>query len=291
MRIARRTFLKSCAAIGAATALPAQAREGAPAIDGFGVLVDTTKCLGCRTCEAACAEANGLPAPDAMGDDAIFATRRTTAPDRFTVVNKAQGGGEDRYAKSQCLHCLVPACASACPVKALDKTPEGPVVYHEDRCIGCRYCMVACPFDVPKYQYDRAVPYVRKCTMCAGRVASGGKPACVENCPAEALTFGKRSELLAEAKRRVYAPGSAYVPEIFGEHEAGGTSWMYISDRPLKDFGLPADVGDRPRFDTTRGALGAVPFVITLWPPLLMGLYTASRRRDEQETKEEKDHE
>ena len=291
MRIARRTFLKSCAAIGAAAALPAQAREEGPAIDGLGVLVDTTKCLGCRTCEAACAEANGLPAPDAMGDDAIFATRRATAPDRFTVVNKAQGGGEDRYAKSQCLHCLVPACASACPVKALDKTPEGPVVYHEDRCIGCRYCMVACPFDVPKYQYDRTVPYVRKCTMCAGRVASGGKPACVENCPAEALTFGKRSELLAEAKRRVYAPGSTYVPEIFGEHEAGGTSWMYISDRPLKDFGLPADVGDHPRFDTTRGALGAVPFVITLWPPLLMGLYTASRRRDEQEIKEEKDHE
>ncbi|HEX4824107.1 MAG TPA: 4Fe-4S dicluster domain-containing protein [Candidatus Polarisedimenticolaceae bacterium] len=289
MRIARRTFLKSCAAIGAAgaaSALPASARETAPVPDGAGVLVDTTKCLGCRTCEAACAEANGLAAPEAMGDDAIFATHRTTSPGQFTVVNKAQGGGEDRYAKSQCLHCLVPACASACPVKALDKTEAGPVVYHEDRCIGCRYCMVACPFDVPKYQYDRAIPYVRKCTMCATRLAKGGKPACVENCPAEALTFGKRSELLAEAKRRIYAPGSTYVPEIFGEHDAGGTSWMYIADRPLSDFGLPRDVGDETRFDKTRGALGAVPFVITLWPPLLMGLYTASRRRDE-----ENDHE
>jgi Fe-S-cluster-containing dehydrogenase component len=261
MHIARRTFLKSCAvlgATGAASALSSSASTGAQdsaAPDGLGVLVDTTKCLGCRTCEAACAEANGLPEPKDMGDDAVFAHHRTTAPDQFTVVNKAQGGGEDRYAKSQCLHCIVPACASACPVKALDKTPEGPVVYHADRCIGCRYCMIACPFDVPKYQYDRAVPYVRKCTMCPGRLAEGKPPACVENCPAEALTFGKRSELLAEARRRVYAPESKYVPEIFGENEAGGTSWMYIADRPIAEFGLPTDVGDRPRFDTTRGAL------------------------------------
>jgi hypothetical protein len=154
--------------------------------------------------------------------------------------------------------------------------------------------MIACPFDVPKYQYDKAVPYVRKCTMCPSRLAEGKPPACVENCPSGALQFGKRSELLAEARKRVYAPGSKYHPAIFGEHEAGGTSWMYIADRPLSDFGLPTDVGDRPGYDTTRGALGAVPFVVTLWPPLLMGLYTASQRRDEvaaAEAREEKDHE
>ena len=290
MRIGRRFFLKSCAAITAASAarsLQASAPEStetASGRDGLGVLVDTTQCIGCRSCEAACAEANGLPEPERLGDETIFATRRETSERQFTVVNQAEGVGEPRYAKRQCLHCVVPACASACPVKALDKTASGPVIYHADRCIGCRYCMVACPFGVPKYEYDKTVPYVRKCTMCPGRLAEGKPPACVANCPAGALQFGKREDLLAEARKRVYAPGSKYVPHIFGEHEAGGTSWMYIADRPLTDFGLPADLGDRSYYENTRGALGAVPFVITLWPPLLMGLYAARKS-------EEKDHE
>jgi hypothetical protein len=142
--------------------------------------------------------------------------------------------------------------------------------------------MIACPFGVPKYEYDKTVPYVRKCNLCAGRLAEGKPPACVESCPGGALQFGKREELLAEAKRRIHADGSKYVPHVFGEHEAGGTSWMYIADRPLQDFGLPADVGDRPYYETTKGALGAVPFVITLLPPLLMGLY-AARKGEEQD--------
>jgi Fe-S-cluster-containing dehydrogenase component len=291
MLIGRRVFLKSCAALtaaGAASALPASqspAAETTSARDGFGVLVDTTQCLGCRSCEAACAEANGLPEPERMGDEAVFTTHRETGERQFTVVNKAKGEGEAAYAKSQCMHCIVPACASACPVKALDKTDAGPVVYHEDRCIGCRYCMISCPFGVPKYEYDKAIPYVRKCSMCAGRLAEGKSPACVENCPGGALQFGKRTELLAEAKKRVFAPGSKYVPHVYGESEAGGTSWMYIADRPFSDFGMPSDVADRSYYENTRGALGAVPFVMTLWPPLLMGLY-AARKRDE-----EKDHE
>jgi Fe-S-cluster-containing dehydrogenase component len=291
MRIGRRVFLKSCAALtatGAAAALPAsesdRAAAAASARDGFGVLVDTTRCIGCRSCEIACAEANRLPEPERLGEDAVFSSHRDTSPRQLTVVNQARGPGEARYAKTQCLHCVVPACASACPVKALDKTPAGPVVYHEDRCIGCRYCMIACPYGVPKYEYDRAVPYVRKCTMCASRLAEGKIPACVENCPGGALQFGKRDELLAEARRRVYAPNSTYEPHIYGETEAGGTSWMYIADRPLSDFGLPDDVAGGSYFESTRGALGAVPFVITLWPPLLMGLYAARKR-------EETDHE
>ena len=291
MLIGRRFFLKSCAALtaaGAASSLPASQPapgETPEARDGFGVLVDSTQCLGCRSCEVACAEAHGFPEPERLGDEAIFATHRETEVKRFTVVNKATGDGEDRYAKSQCMHCVVPACASACPVKALDKTLDGPVVYHEDRCIGCRYCMISCPFGVPKYEYDKAVPYVRKCDLCAPRLAEGKPPACVANCPAGALQFGKRSELLAEARRRVYAPGSKYVPHIYGENEAGGTSYLYIADRPFSAFGLPKDVGDRAYFENTRGALGAVPLVMTLWPPLLMGLF-AARSRDE-----EKDHE
>jgi len=290
MRIGRRFFLKSCAALGAAgaaSALPASqpaSSETTAGQDGFGVLVDTTQCLGCRSCETACAESNGLPEPERVGDETIFAKHRETSQSQFTVVNQAKGEGEARYAKTQCLHCVVPACASACPVKALDKTEAGPVIYHEDRCIGCRYCMIACPFGVPKYEYDKAIPYVRKCTMCTARLAEGKPPACVESCPGGALQFGKREDLLAKARKRVFAPDSKYVPHIFGEHEAGGTSWMYIADRPLSEFGLPEDVGDRSFFENTRGALGVVPLVITLWPPLLMGLYAARKG-------EEKDHE
>ena len=194
MRLARRGFLKA-AAVGAVGLAPA-ARGAAAAVahvsteDGVGVLVDTTLCIGCRSCESACAEANGLPEPASLGDDAIFATHRSTGPEIFTVVNMAKSEGseqEPRYAKTQCLHCLEPACASACPVKALEKTPEGPVVYHPERCMGCRYCMIACPFGVPKYQYDRPIPYVRKCTMCASRQAEGKQPGvrrCVpDGCP------------------------------------------------------------------------------------------------------------
>lgn len=281
MNLDRRRFFKTCAAIGAgavaAKATDAGARTGHLRPDTLAVLVDTTQCIGCGACESACAKQNGNPEPPAMPDDA---RPRDTTPAQFTVVQKAPGEGSD-FAKKSCLHCLVPACASACPVKALDKTEAGPVVYHADRCIGCRYCMVACPFGMPKYEYDKAVPFVRKCTMCPDRLADGKPPACVEACESGALTFGKRSELLAEAQKRIHAEGSTYQKAIYGEHEAGGTSVLYIGSRPMKDFGLPDDVGDRPAYERTASALGAVPLIATLWPPLLMGLYAVSSRREE----------
>jgi Fe-S-cluster-containing dehydrogenase component len=278
----RRLFLKSAGAAG--LALAAAPAHAARALDpnSPAVLVDTTRCIGCRGCEAACAEANGLPEPPEPPGD-IFATRREASTTQFTVVNRGSvaSNGDERFAKTQCLHCLSPGCASACPVRALEKTPEGPVVYHADRCIGCRYCMVACPFGVPKYEYQKAVPYVRKCTFCYERQVRGLKPACVEACPAEALSFGTRSTLLLEAKRRVFAPDSGYVPHVYGEHESGGTSWLYISDVPLESLGLRTDVSDVAPSERTDGALSAVPVVMTLWPPLLMGLYAfAHERRD-----------
>lgn len=285
MKIGRRFFLKTAAVLGAGglagrTSASTQ-RDRAEAFAGAkAVLVDTTRCIGCGSCEAACAEANHLPEPDGS---------RTTGPDRFTAVKKSPekgGDGEDRYAKTQCLHCLVPACASACPVRALDKSPDGPVTYDPSVCIGCRYCMVACPFGVPKYQYDKAVPYVRKCTFCAERQADGKLPACVEACPMGALTSGTRAELLAEARERIRNEPDRYTDRIYGETEAGGTSWLYLSDRPFREFGFPETVSDRPSFELTRGALGAVPLILTLWPPLLMGMYAASKARAEEESHE-----
>jgi hypothetical protein len=141
--------------------------------------------------------------------------------------------------------------------------------------------MVVCPFGVPKYEYDKALPYVRKCTFCVERQAKGLPPACTEVCPTGALTFGKRADLLMEARRRVYGSPGRYIPEIFGEEEAGGTSWLYISDVPFASLGLPANVEKRSYPEMASGALSVVPFVVTLWPPLLMGLYTFSKRRSE----------
>ncbi len=289
MNLNRRNLLKIAGAAGAAAgasfagrALASASTRGA-ARDAVGVLVDTTKCVGCRACEAACSEANALAAPEQPGDDAVFAARRRTGPTHLTVVNKSttkSPSGEDRYAKTQCMHCVTPACASGCVVKALEKTAAGPVVYHEDRCLGCRYCMIACPFGVPKYEYTKAAPLVRKCTFCAARQAKGLPPACTDACPSGALTFGKRTDLLEEAKTRIYQNPTKYVHEIYGESEAGGTSWLYISDVPFTSLALPDDIEKKSYPEMADGALSVVPFIVTLWPPLLMGLYTFSKSRD-----------
>ena len=286
MKLDRRTFFK-VAGVTAAGLVPASAEAAnvVPSKDAMGVLVDTTRCIGCRGCEAACAEANGLPYTEPLPGADVFAQWREKGPDAFTVVNRSRFPGRDgaeRYAKTQCLHCVDPACASACPVRALEKTASGAVVYHAERCMGCRYCMVSCPFDVPKYQYDRAIPYVRKCTFCAERQAEGRPPACTEACPAEALLFGKREDLLEIAKTRIYQNPDAYVHRVYGEREAGGTSWLYITDVPFESLGLPA-VAEEPYPTFARGALAAVPFVMTLWPPVLMGLYAVAKGRTEGE--------
>jgi NAD-dependent dihydropyrimidine dehydrogenase PreA subunit len=160
------------------------------------------------------------------------------------------------------------------------------VTYNGSRCLGCRYCMLSCPFDVPKFEYDDPTPYVKKCTFCAERQAKGLKPACTEVCPSGALTFGKRSELLEEAKTRVYQNPTQYVHHVYGEHEAGGTSWLYVSDVPLEKLGLPAGVEEKPYPELAATALGAVPMILTLWPPILMGLRAITRRPDEHQGQE-----
>jgi formate dehydrogenase iron-sulfur subunit len=288
MNLNRRNLIKIAGATGAGAALTggalASATTHGAAKNAVGVLVDTTRCVGCRGCEAACSEANALAAPEKPGDDAVFAARRRTGPTSFTVVNRSTAkspAGEERYAKTQCMHCVTPACASGCVVKALEKTASGPVVYHEDRCLGCRYCMIACPFGVPKYEYTKAAPLVRKCTFCAARQEKGLPPACTDACPSGALTFGKRADLLEEARTRIYQNPSKYVHEIYGEDEAGGTSWLYISDVSSASLTLPQDVVKKSYPEMADGALSAVPFIVTLWPPLLMGLYTFSKRRDD----------
>ncbi len=284
MQIGRRKLLQVAATTAAAAAVggAARAAEGAPAPqDGVGMLVDTTLCVGCRACEAACAEANQLPEPP--GDEAL-ATRRDTSETAFTVVNRTEKApGIYRHAKKQCMHCLAPACASACPVRAMNKLASGPVVYDPERCMGCRYCMLACPFDVPKYEYGSNTPRVRKCSFCAERQARGEKPACAEVCPSGALTFGKRSDLLEAAKTRIYTNPDRYLHRVYGENEAGGTSWMYLTDVEPELLALKGGVPGKAYPELVSGALAAPPLVMTLWPPLLMGLYAFARRRGDGE--------
>ena len=288
MKLSRRNFLKVAGVTGSVglVGLPTRANGAmslaseTPGETERAVLVDTTLCVGCRGCEAACAEANKLPDPPS--DEKVFSELRSTSPTAFTVVNRIDNpkNGKPRFAKKQCMHCVEPACASACPVRALDKQPTGPVSYNGDRCMGCRYCMVACPFGIPKYQYASNNPLVRKCTFCAARQAEGKAPACTSVCPSGALTFGTRGELLKEARRRVFGNPGKYVEHIYGEREAGGTNWMYISDVRIEELGFARNVGDASYPQLVKGALGVPPFVMTLWPPLLMGIYAFSHRKN-----------
>jgi len=297
MAISRRKFLGSLgAAIGAGTTGTLTKAYGASNkhFDGYpgssGVLHDTTKCIGCRKCEQACNKVNDLPQPEKPFEDlSVLDQKRRTQADAYTVVNQFQAQ-EKVFVKKQCNHCLEPACASACFVKALKKTPEGPVVYDASLCVGCRYCMVACPFEVPAYEYDKVLtPKVTKCTMCAPRLKEGKLPGCVEACPREALIFGKRETLLKIAKSRIQKYPDQYIDHVYGEHEMGGTSWLYLSGQPFGSIGMREDLGTTSAPELTAGPLSAVPIVVGLWPVLLTGVYAISKRKDKIAKEEKED--
>ena len=154
-------------------------------------------------------------------------------------------------------------------------------MYDSDLCVGCRYCMVACPFEIPAYEYDKVLtPRVTKCTMCAPRLKEGKLPGCVEACPREALIFGKRESLLKIARARIQKYPEKYVDHVYGEHEMGGTSWLYLSGQPFATIGMREDLGTTSAPELTSGPLSAVPIVVGLWPVLLTGVYAISKRKD-----------
>jgi formate dehydrogenase iron-sulfur subunit len=253
--------------------------------DSLGILFDSMLCIGCRKCEAGCNKVNGLPLPDQPFDDlTVLNKKRRTDTRTYTVVNHydpPQGIKTPLFRKIQCNHCLEPACASACFVNAFTKTKQGSVVYDASVCVGCRYCMIACPFEIPTYEYDKALtPRIRKCTMCHPRVVEGKLPGCVEICPNEALSFGKRKDLIKIARERIRKYPDRYVDHIYGEHEMGGTSWLYLSGVPFKALGMREDLGVTPAPELTAGALSVVPMVAGLWPVLLTGLYAVSKRKE-----------
>ncbi len=293
MSTSRRGFLKLAGAVGVAGVVGPRAARAAPtqrvSQDWMGLLTDIGLCVGCRKCEWACKDANGLPNTlpiEAYEDTSVFERNRRTDPENFTVVNRyspANTGENPVDVKTQCMHCFEPACASACLVAAFTKTPQGPVLYNEDVCIGCRYCMVACPFSIPTFTYDDPYhPAIRKCTMCFDKIAQeGGLPACAKICPKEAITFGKRSDLLRLAREKITHNPGKYVDHIYGEHEVGGTCWLYVSPQPFEELGFRTDLGTTPYPELTKSFLSSVPLVLTIWPALLMGAYAFTQRREE----------
>lgn len=286
-KFSRRSLLKGVLAAAAST-LSMQPFKKASAHDfqGYesnrGVLVDLSRCIGCRSCEAACSREHGLASPDEPPENYQLLEQpkqELRRPDQnaFTVVNSYESALYDHplFKKVQCNHCLEPACLTACFVNAYTKTPEGAVIYDANVCVGCRTCMVACPFSIPAFRYDSAFQaQIMKCNFCFdSRLSKDKPPACVEACPMEALTFGNRNELLRVARKRIDDGSGKYQHTIYGEFEAGGTSWLYISPVPFEQAGFDLQVPRQPIIHYVKDFLAVVPMVLTIWPGLFTGIY------------------
>jgi len=278
MNLERRDFLKVLS-VGALTAgnvssVLANIRKTLSP-DAVGILYDGTICIGCKACEAACKKYNDMPPENgkmeaAFGVDGIWDASSDISEKTLnkiklytdgTGMTKNQETDGYAFVKRACMHCVDPDCVSACPVTALTKNEvTGIVEYNADACIGCRYCMIACPYDVPKFEYAKAIPEIQKCQLCDHRQAVGDIPACCEFCPTGASLFGKVTDLLEEAHKRVeLTTGSTYeypmrsldsgdtspktvapyINYIYGEKEGGGTQYLLLSAVPFAKLGLP----------------------------------------------------
>lgn len=206
------------------------------------MLIDTTRCTACRGCQIACKQWNDLPAEKTINQGTYQNPFRLSAY-TWTLVQmrevQHQGQFYWSFLKRQCMHCLHPACVSACPVGAMHQTPTGPVLYNDARCIGCRYCMTACPFRMPRFEWDKRLGHIRKCHFCFDRQAEGLEPACVKTCAAGALEFGEREEMIALAEARLRARPERYLQHVYGKEEGGGTNVLILSVLPFEYLGLP----------------------------------------------------
>lgn len=236
-----------------------------------GLLFDGTRCIGCGACREACKERNGLP-PTPFEPDTEDLSAKT-----LTVVNRRAG----RYVRRLCMHCAEPTCASVCPVGAFEKTARGPVVYRADRCIGCRYCMQACPFEIPRYEWEKPLPLVKKCDLCADRVGLGLPTACAAVCPTGATTFGRRAALLDEARARIKKEPGRYVDHVYGEREVGGTSVLLLAGVAFDRLGYRTDLPTTPLPALSWRVMSQVPKFVVAAGVVLGGIHWITRRRED----------
>src|SRR3990172_2526914 len=309
MDIKRRDFLKIAAGSGLLLAAgePAFAREPKKLPpEAVGILYDASVCIGCKVCQLACKEKNEMPTehstPEALWDDPIDLSSKTLNIIKVykegSAVNKDSGPDGFSFIKRHCMHCVDPSCVSACPVSALKKNPvNGVVFYDKDACIGCRYCQVACPFNIPKFEYDKPFPRIRKCQLCDHRYKEGKFSACCEFCPTGASIFGNVNDLLAEASRRLtlkpgqyynyplahvksefksYRPVSSYQSHIYGEKEGGGTQYIMLAGVPFLKLGMPdlPEISDANRSETLQHTIyKGMILPVTLLGGLLYAVY------------------
>jgi len=242
------------------------------------VLVDIRKCIACRACQVACKRWNdrqGEPTKLNATPGLEWTNPSDLSPQTYTYIRFiGKGKGDDfkwHFIKIQCNHCVEPGCASVCPTKALYKTAEGPVLYDKEKCIGCKYCISGCPFDVPRFDEENQI--IEKCTFCAERLAEGVEPACVAACPTDALAIYERDEAI-----RLAESAASKGAHTYGKQEVGGTSWIYVSDVPVTELGLPRHDSKSPTAYATDmllkvGALGIVGAGLLY----LLGVYTKRR--------------
>jgi formate dehydrogenase iron-sulfur subunit len=231
------------------------------------LLIDLTLCIGCNACQDACKAENGLKegAETRLSDTA------------YTALEEHDG----TYVRRMCQHCIDPTCASVCPVGAFTKTAEGPVLYDESKCIGCRYCIQACPFQVPRYEWSSTYPRVQKCIFCVERQKKGLQTACAEACPTGATKFGDRDELIREANDRIKAEPEKYVDHVYGVEEVGGTSVLYLSSVPFELLGFKTQLANTALPMLTWQALSKIPTVVSVGGVFLYGIWWITNRRGE----------
>jgi formate dehydrogenase iron-sulfur subunit len=292
MPVSRRDFLKVLGAgLGGAvlpsaplqpTLSPLQPRTIASeeAAESASMLYDATLCVGCRACQTACKRRSDLA--HVTDSENLYEMPRELSSNTWTIVKLYKGDEGISFVKHQCMHCIEPACSSVCPVLALEKLPSGPVIYNDYKCIGCRYCMAACPFGIPKYQWEKPLPLVQKCDFCADRQAKGQAPACTSSCPTGALVFGKRGQLLEVARQRIAEKPDFYVNRIYGEFEVGGTSALYLSHIPFEKVGFPA-LNDMALPQVTWPYMLAVPGIIVVMGSLMTAIYMRTHRNQDKE--------
>ncbi|MBK8987622.1 MAG: 4Fe-4S dicluster domain-containing protein [Chloroflexi bacterium] len=232
----------------------------------FGFLIDASRCIDCRACLVACSVENEVP-----NTISRIWIKETGVTGQFPNLSRYS-------APYHCMHCDDPSCVSACTVGALQRDANGIVTYDIDRCIGCRYCMYACPFEVPNFEWEAQLPLIVKCDMCVARLGEGeAEPACAATCPTDAIMFGEKSSMLAQAHQRIDLNPDKYVDHVYGETENGGTSTFYVSPVPFEEMGFPTGGSISPAY-SNRLVTHGTPAVAGSVAIGLSGIYLTIKR-------------